>query len=184
MNKYMILCAVGKNRLGIVDDVTTFLLEKNTNIEDSSMITLGGRFSIMCLFSCSSEALENVKDGLENLIKLGLTTALYEAENPELIKSEDRITFTLDVISMDYPGIVQKIVHILKEHNVCINSLDTQTGATPHSGAPLFDLKLKADIPASQTIDRIREELNNIASDLNLDMTLITDSINEAAVKK
>jgi hypothetical protein len=53
MKKYMILFSVGKDRPGIVDDVSTLLFERGANIEDSRMAARGGRFSIMTLFSCS-----------------------------------------------------------------------------------------------------------------------------------
>jgi len=171
MNKYMILCAVGKNRLGIVDDVTTFLLGKNTNIEDSRMVILGGRFSIMCLFSCSKDGLQNIKDDIGSLHKIGLKTTLHEADSPGSLTKEDQLPLTFEVISMDHPGIIQSFVHILKEHNVCIQSLDTQMKPMPHCGAPLFDLKMKADVPTEQSIAKVKEELNNLASELNLDLT-------------
>lgn len=173
MNKYMILCAVGKNRLGIVDDVSSYLLKKNTNIEDSRMVVLGGRFSIMCLFSCSEDGLQNIKDDIGSLNKIGLNITLHEADSPDSLKKVDQLPLTFEVISMDHPGIIQNFVHILKEHSVCIQSLDTQMKPMPHCGAPLFDLKVKADVPASKSIAKVKEELNELASDLNLDLTFI-----------
>ncbi len=170
MNKYMILCAVGKNRLGIVDDVSSYLLKKNTNVEDSRMVILGGRFSIMCLFSCSEEGLQKIKDDIDSLNKLGLKTTLHEADSPDSLKIEGQLPLNFEVISMDHPGIIQSFVHILKEHSVCIQSLDTQMKPMPHCGAPLFDLKLKAEIPVNQSIVKLKEELNDLASELNLDL--------------
>ena len=46
MKKHMILFSVGKDRPGIVDDVSTLLFERGANIEDSRMAAMGGRFSI------------------------------------------------------------------------------------------------------------------------------------------
>lgn len=170
MNKYMILCAVGKDRSGIVDEVTSFLLKEHANIEDSRMAALGGRFSIMCLFSCSSERLRTIKEKMNRLNDLGLKTSLYDAENPGTVHAEDSIPLHVEAVSMDHPGIVQNIVHILKEHGVCIQTLETQLKPMPHTGTPLFNLKLKANVPVTQSIVQVKDELNNLASEMNLDL--------------
>ena len=70
MKTFMILFTVGKDRPGIVDEVSTLLYEQGANIEDSRMAVLGGCFSIMTLFSCGSEALESIRSGLGQLKNL------------------------------------------------------------------------------------------------------------------
>ena len=80
MKTYMILFTVAKDRPGIVDDVSSFLFERGANIEDSRMAALGGCFSIMTLFSCSSEQSEAIKGSLDQLEALGLESFLYEAD--------------------------------------------------------------------------------------------------------
>ena len=175
MNKYMILFALGKNRIGIVDEVTSYLFNRNANIEDSRMAVMGGHFTITCLFSCSSEELASIKADMKSLSDLGLATSLHEADNPDSLKIEDSLPLKLEVISMDHPGIVQNVVHILKKHNVCIQSLDTELRAMPHTGAPMFDLNLDESVPASQSIAKVKDELNDLASEMNLDLIFKTD---------
>ncbi len=170
MNKYMILFALGKNRIGIVDEVTSYLFNRNANIEDSRMAVMGGHFTITCLFSCSFEELESIKADMESLRDLGLATSLHEADNPDSLKIEASLPLKLEVISMDHPGIVQNVVHILKKYNVCIQSLDTELRAMPHTGAPMFDLNLDASVPANQSITKVKDELNDLASEMNLDL--------------
>ena len=97
MKKYMILFSVGKDRPGIVDDVSTLLFERGANIEDSRMAAMGGRFSIMTLFSCTSEQLESIRVGLDDLRKLGLETSLHEADDQVLVGE----TIPQD----DFPGV-------------------------------------------------------------------------------
>ena len=70
MKKFMILFSVAKDRPGIVHDVSTFLFEHGANIEDSRMAAMGGRFSIMTLFSCSLEQFGAIQGGLGHLVKL------------------------------------------------------------------------------------------------------------------
>ena len=170
MNKYMILFAICKNRLGIVDEVTNYLFERKANILDSRMAVMGGHFSITCLFSCSSAELETVKADMKSLTNLGLATSLHEADNPESMQTEGSVPLKLEVISMDHPGIIQNVVHILKENNICILSLDTELKPMPHTGAPIFDLNIDASVPESKSVEKVKGKLEDLASEMDLDL--------------
>ena len=74
---------------------------------------------------------------------------------------------------MDHPGIVQKVVSILHNHSVNIQSLDTQVKSAPLSGAPLFDLILDAAVPAETSIAQVKEELMDLAAEENLDLNFM-----------
>ena len=71
---------------------------------------------------------------------------------------------------MDHPGIVQKLVHILRLHDVNIQSLNTKVSKAPLSGAPLFALVLEADVPAGASITTLKEELTGLAARMGLDL--------------
>ena len=171
MKKYMILFSIGKDRPGIVDDVSSFLFERGANIEDSRMAALGGCFSMMTLYSCNPEQADIIKGDLKNLVKLGLECSLHETEGPDS-KREAGTPLKIDVKAMDHPGIVQSLVHILRRHDANIQSLNTQVSEAPLSGAPLFALELEADVPLEVSLDRLEEELKDIASKMNLDLNI------------
>ena len=40
----------------------------------------------------------------------------------------------------------------------------------PLSGAPLFNLSLKADVPAEASITKIKADISRLADDMNLDL--------------
>jgi len=170
MNKYLILFSVGKDRPGIVDDISTLLYEHGANIQDSRMAVMGGCFSSMTLFSCPSDRMEPIQKGLQGLRNLGLETSIHEAEGPKATPEMAALPLKIDVTAMDHPGIVQKIVHILRNHNVNILSLNTQVTQAPLSGAPLFGLTLEAAVPAEKPISRVKEALEAVAEEINLDL--------------
>jgi glycine cleavage system transcriptional repressor len=173
MKTFMILFTVGKDRPGIVHDVSTLLFERGANIEDSRMAVLGGCFSIMTLFSCESESLDAIKSDLNALKKLELETFLYEAQDPAAGPPHVSLPLKFEIIAMDHPGIVQKVVRVLHGHHVNIQALNTRVIRAPHSGAPLFDLLLEAEIPPDRPIARLKTELLALAEDLNLDINFI-----------
>ncbi len=171
MKKFMILFVVGQDRPGIVDDVSTTLFEKGANIEDSRMAVLGGCFSVMVLFSCPAEELPNIINGLTALKEMGFDVHTYEAQDPATISRPAELPLKLEITAMDHPGIVSRVVRILRKHDVNISSLNTRVTIAPLSGAPLFNLELEADVPASQPIAAVKNELNDLAGEENLDLT-------------
>jgi glycine cleavage system transcriptional repressor len=168
MKKYMILFSVGKDRPGIVDDVSTVLFEHEANIEDSRMAVMGGRFSVMTLFSCETDQLQAIKNSLQGLKELGLETSLHDAEEPTAVPGKAALPLKMEITAIDHPGIVQKAVRILRKHKVNVESLNTQVSRAPLSGAPLFNLNLEAAVPTDIPVSKIKEELSDLARDMNL----------------
>lgn len=167
----MILFVVGKDRPGIVDDVSTILFEQNANIEDSRGAALGGGFGIMILFSCRENDLPKIEESLKSLHEMGFRTMLHEADDPAALPRQAEIPLAFEVTSMDHPGLVKKVVHILRGHGVSIDSLNTIVTTAPLSGTPLFNLSLEAGVPADQSITAVKSELSNLAADENFDLT-------------
>jgi len=171
MKIYRILLSIGKDRPGIVNDVSTVLFECGANIEDSRMAAMGGCFAIMTLFSCTTGQLEDVRSGLASLGEAGLQCSIHEAQDPAAQPHEASVPLKMEILSMDHPGIVKEVVRVLHEHRVNIESLDTRLQRAPLSGAPLFDLNLEASVPADASIPGIKEELLGMAAELNLDLS-------------
>ncbi|MEW6439417.1 MAG: ACT domain-containing protein [bacterium] len=168
--KFWILFSVGRDRPGIVDDISTVLHEGGGNIEDSRMAVLGGCFSVMTLFSCTPGQLESIRTGLERLHDVGLQTSLHEARDPAANAKQPGLPLRFEITAMDHPGIVRKVVHLLHSQGVNIESLDTQVSRAPLSGAPLFSLILEATVPAEKPIAGVKEQLEALARDMNLDL--------------
>ena len=59
MQKKYIMTAFGKDRPGIVADVTQVLYENGCNLEDTSMSMLSDEFTINLLFSSGSHSIES-----------------------------------------------------------------------------------------------------------------------------
>jgi len=173
LKKYTILFLMGKDRPGIVDDVSTFLFEKGANIEDSRMAVMGGCFSVMMLFSCSVAELENIHEGLSGLKALGFEASLHEAQAPETVFDPHESTLKISVKSMDHPGIVRQVVRILRRYDVNIRSMNTGTGSAPLSGAPIFSMVLEGVVPGGRQISIVQQDLAALASEMNMDLNFL-----------
>ena len=171
MKAYMILFLVGKDRPGIVDELSKLLFDQGANIEDSHMAVLGGCFCIMALFSCPAQQLESIRTRLKKLEAKGeYKSTLHEARDPSTQTVGVALPLTIELQAMDHPGIVHSVVHVLHNYNVNIQSLNTRVINAPLSGAPLFDLSLEASVPVDVPIAKVKEDIIKLAADMNLDV--------------
>ncbi len=65
-NRY-IMTAFGKDRVGIVADVTRLLYETDCNLEDTTMSMLADEFTLSLLFSSQQDDIEEI-DGIPCLV--------------------------------------------------------------------------------------------------------------------
>ena len=173
MKEFRILSLVGKDRPGIVDDVSAFLYDRGANIEDSRMACMGGCFSVMTLFSCEPIHLQSSDSDLNQLRELGFQAFLHEARDPTTTPTRNESPFKIEVTAMDHPGIVRKLVHLLRSYDVNIVSLSTEVLRAPHFGTPLFDLELEAAMPSKEPMAELKQDLAELAEDLDLDLAFL-----------
>src|SRR4030042_235327 len=78
MKTYFILSAIGKDRPGIVADVSEVIYECGGNIEDSSMNLLRNHFALLLLFSTEREEVnQKISSGLKRLEREKNLTVFY-----------------------------------------------------------------------------------------------------------
>lgn len=176
MKKYFALSAIGKDRPGIVAEVTGLIYECGGNLEDSSMTLLGDQFALLILLSGSGE---------EFLYRLSLGCKRLEWEKHLsilLTPLGERITiskptelgdiYELATIGLDRMGIVYHISRLLADKNINIIDLHTKTTPSPESGTPLFTMKMLIQVPKEVSPDMLREELNHLGAELAIDISL------------
>ncbi len=170
MKQFKILFLIGKDRPGVVDEVSTFLYDHGANIEDSRMAALGGCFSIMTLFSCDESRLVEIQEGLNHLTEKGFEISLHEAQDPLAALSKASMPLKLEIRAMDHPGIVREVVHLLHQQNINIESLNTRVVHAPLTGSPLFNLTVETLVPAGTSIAKVKSAISNLSMDMDLDL--------------
>ena len=106
MSVELVITALGEDRPGIVDELSSVLSKKQLNIEDSRMSELGGEFAILMLVSGSSSSIDDFIDeiqSLEDSLRMKLQVKLTR-KKPE---SDNLAPYAVEVVSIDHLGIVQ-----------------------------------------------------------------------------
>ncbi|MCD6584904.1 MAG: hypothetical protein J7K96_04000, partial [Desulfobacteraceae bacterium] len=97
------------------------------------------------------------------------------AQDPSILPEKKVTPLVIEVQAMDHPGIVQEVVHLLHQFNLNIQSLDTQITNAPHSGDPLFNLSLTAEVQDEAIVSKVKAEVEKSAKKMDLDLRFITD---------
>lgn len=176
MKTYYILSAIGKDRPGIVADVSEVIYECGGNIEDSSMTLLRNHFALLLLFSTEREEVsQKLPSGLRRLEWEKNLTLFYSPvtlEEAHLRAKEGVERFRISTSGVDHAGIVFKVCRLLADRGINIIDMKTLRHISPESGTPLFEMDMEVEIPKSVSEQKLREELHRLANELVIDLVL------------
>jgi glycine cleavage system transcriptional repressor len=168
---YLILTAIGPDRIGLVQTLSDVISRHGCNIEDSKMAAFCGEFAVIILISGDESNLQNIaRSHSEIESQTGLTIAT-KTPSPKKT-SEAFIGYKLTATCMDHPGVVHKISRRLSPLHINIESMETKTYSAPMSGTPLFQLEAILAVPVRTNIKELREALLELQRDENIDVAI------------
>ena len=163
------LSAIGRDRPGIVAEVTRALLGHSLNITDSQMAVLGGRFTMMLIVTAPEgtdldlvrEELARTSDRLAlDAVSLSL---LGDAGDAPAADPSHIVT----VYGVDHPGIVHAVSARLAAREVNVTDLETRL-----VGDGLYAMVLEIALPPKLSEDDARALLDEVADEQGVEVTL------------
>jgi glycine cleavage system transcriptional repressor len=176
MKTYFILSAMGKDRPGIVADVSEVIYECGGNIEDSSMSLLRNHFALLLLFSTEREEVNQKLSfalkrlGGEKNLTVFYSPITFEEAYPKTKEQTHR--FKITTSGVDHAGIVFKVCRLLADRKVNIIDMETHRVLSAESGTPLFEMDMEVEVPKSVSEPGLREDLHRLANELMIDLVL------------
>ena len=176
MKTYFILSAMGKDRPGMVADVSEVIYECGGNIEDSSMSLLRNHFALLLLFSTEREEVNQKLSfalkrlGGEKNLTVFYSPITFEEAYPKIKEETDR--FKITTSGVDHAGIVFKVCRLLADRKVNIIDMETHRVLSAESGTPLFEMDMEVEVPKSVSEPGLREDLHRLANELMIDLVL------------
>ena len=171
MKSYAIITAYGTDRVGLADDISMKVLSYECNIEESKMAVLGGAFAVVVLVSGEeSRVTALVHDAPSFGTELGMNVSAEKTVGHK----EDAAgrPYYIETTSLDTPGIVHAVTGLLRENGINIEDMETDTARAPFTGAPMFHMRIRAVIPPSVRVQSLRERLEDIALERDLDVSI------------
>lgn len=171
MSSYLVISALGRDRPGIVNELSEAILNSGCNIVDSRMTVLGGEFAIILMVSGNWNAIAKMETSLPQLgEKLDLTVITKRTERRGA--QANLLPYMVEVVAMDHPGIVYHVAEFFSSRNINIEDLRTDSYAAAHTGTPMFSLNMTISIPADIHLAQLREQFTEFCDELNLDAVM------------
>lgn len=174
MEHRFIMTAFGEDRPGIVADVTRILYENGCNLEDSTMTLLADEFSLILLFSCQGEGMEDalLKDCRRLEREKGISAFLRPLTARPGRDPGGFALCTLHVEGLDQAGIVYGISRFLAEKSLNIVDLNSRVKPSPESGTTLYEMDIHIQVPTGMSMEKVEDGLAGVADELHVDISL------------
>lgn len=170
MQNHLVFTVIAKDKPGVVETLADTIAAAGGNWIDSSMARLGGEFAGIVRVAVPEGASAALKSALTGLAKDGIDTTLRTED--EKAAEIAGTSAHLDVMSQDHPGILRDITHVLSEHGVSIEHLETAVVSGSMQGEALFkasaDLRLPSGLSPAQLSEALQETAADLMADINL----------------
>lgn len=166
----LVISAMGADQPGLVDALTEALKAYRVNVADSRMINLAGQFAIVMLIELPEDQLESLQSRLPGEAeRIGLKVIIGRSGEATL---RPGVPLHIHTYSMDQPGLVHRIAHLLHTLGINIEEMDTFLEHGPHTGTPLFTMDMVVTVPGTASLADVRSRLEQLCVELNCDVEI------------
>lgn len=173
----LILTVIGPDRPGLVQALSDTIKRHDANWLESEMAQLVGQFAGIVHVQAPEAAADALTADLVNLQNKGLTVNVTPAaatdRSPAPAADAGR-AYRLELLGLDRPGIVRDLASALAARSINFAQLKTQTQSAPMSGELMFKATAILSAPAETADDELHDALDQLAQELDLDLTLET----------
>lgn len=169
-----IMTAFGKDRPGIVADVTRLLYENGCNLEENSMTLLADEFTLILLFSTAEEGIEDhLLAECRRLEKdRGISAFIRPLGERHDQPQAGKQSYVVEVEGLDQSGIVYKVSQHLADQGLNILDLKSTVKSSPESGTALYQMQIRIQAQEGVSVDDIENGLAPVADELHVDIAL------------
>ena len=171
MSVHLVLTVIARDKPGIVEALSQAVSDHGANWLGSRMARLAGEFAGIVEVSVPDAQASKLTLALGDLESEGLRIQIEQSSAPESAAAGTR-TLQLELVGNDRPGIVREIAQALARRGVNVDELATGCESAPMSGEVLFRTTARLEVPADVTLESLGDELEKIASDLMVDLSL------------
>lgn len=170
MDKHIAVTAIGPDRAGLIRDLSGIITEASGNIHESRMIALGSEFAVLMLIGGNWHAVGKIRERLDVLESKGDLTVTVRDSTPR--PQENYAPYLVDAISLDHEGIVLSLSDFFACRDLEISEMNTRRYNAPHTGAPMFNVHMTVNVPASLQVAQLRDEFLDFCDQENLDAVM------------
>jgi len=168
----LVLTVLGDDRPGLVAAISGAINARGGSWEQSHFSELAGKFAGVVVLAAPDAEIDALTADLQALEQQGLQVLV---ERTDVADDDEAVTFELELVGADRPGIISEISALLASHRVSIEDLVTELVDAPMGGGRLFEARAVLVAPESASADGLREALEALADRLMVDVHLSLD---------
>jgi len=169
----IVMTVIGHDRPGIVERVSTAVRSAGGNWLESRMSRLGGQFAGILRVQVAEDRLEDLLAAMAGLEGDGLSVAVKQGGVQAPVACA--VVATVAVVGADRPGIVSQIAAVFADRLANVEELSSECRSAPMSGEALFEATARVCLPANCSISQLRADLELLAADLMVDVSVESD---------
>ncbi|NVK44330.1 MAG: glycine cleavage system protein R [Oceanospirillaceae bacterium] len=166
----LVLTVIGPDKPGLVELLSQTIATNGGNWLESGMSRLAGKFAGILVVSVPADRADALEAALQGLQSKGLKVTAERSEDSTDATALQPIQ--LDLVGHDKPGIVREISQALAARHINVERLATELTSGSMSGEQLFKAQASLMAPADLDLGELQQALEDIASDLMVDITL------------
>ncbi|MGH8820993.1 MAG: formyltransferase family protein [Rhodoferax sp.] len=166
----LIVTVVGRDRPGIVRQISDCVQGTLVNWADSRMNHFAGHFAGTIHLQMAPKDAATVSAALQRLTSEGLQVQVARSDAPPLAFGNRMLKVELS--GPDRPGIIRELSASLAERSVSINDLHTEILHPAESDQHLFRVQALLVVPENLADGALRELLEKLASQMMMDVAL------------
>ena len=161
--KQLVLTIVGKDQSGLVESVSTAVMDHQGSWLASNLSHLGGYFAGIVQVEVPDDQIQSLKEKLAHIDHVTI-----EEDHIEIIENAEELNFV--ITGNDRPGIVHELSSVIKHKGGNIVQFTSNQQSAPNWGVPLFNAVATIELPEGLNKEAIVEALESLASDLIVDI--------------
>jgi glycine cleavage system regulatory protein len=167
---HLVLTIIGLDRPGLVQLVSSRVADHGGNWLESRMCHLGGQFAGIARVEVPAEKAPDFRQAVKQLETQGLRVSVDAGEGAVLVAGG--VAAVIELVGQDRPGILRNVTSVLSVHGVNVEELSSECVSAPMGGGTLFQARVRVSVPPAVKLESVRADLEKIAADLMVDLTL------------
>ena len=170
--QHFALTIIGRDRPGIVSQVTELLYHGGFNVADSSCSILGGQFSMILIISNPDiSTTDQFSDTFKPLEENNLSVFIRTLKEGGEIRTELHGDLCMiSVYGADKPGIVFQVAKELGDRSINITDLNTKLVGDKQK--PVYVMMIEALLPANLEVEEVETWMEELKSKLQVDISV------------
>jgi len=166
--QHLVVTTIGKNKTGLVSELTGLIAECQCNILDSKMAIFGGEFSMIMLLAGDGPSLSQIEMRLPQLaMRLDLLSMMKRTSaHTELTPTQ----YVLQAAGPDQSGTIKALTSHLAQNQADVVSL--RSGVGVEKDQPWQQAEIVVELPEGSDYDDFEQGVFELCKQLNMSLTI------------